>query len=153
MAVGGADPPIGHPPDEVLGLDVDEDRPLDAATRLGQRPVEGLGLDARPREPVEDRADLGIGLLESIEEDPDHRLVRNELAATHVPIRFATQRRARGGSRSQEVTGGEDRHAQRFRQDRRLGPLPRARGSQENDDGHSVAQRAPSVAGRGNLIG
>ena len=61
VAGGPADPAAGHPPDQLLGRDVDEDgdaRP--PASRLGERVVERRGLDVGPREAVEDDAAGGV---------------------------------------------------------------------------------------------
>ena len=126
VAVGGADPAAGHPRDEVLERHVDVAGEVDPPAGLGQRLVEGLGLDLRPREAVEDRPVDGVGRLETVEEDPDDGRVRHELAAAHVPVGLAPERRPgrdrRRAAGRRRSTGTPD-----AREDRRLGPLARAR--------------------------
>ena len=51
----------------------------------------------------------GVGLLEPVEEDADDRVVRNELAAAHVAVGLAAERRAGGDGRPEQVAGREDR--------------------------------------------
>ena len=94
VAVGGADPAVGHALDEVLERDVDVGGAVDAPAGFLERGVERLGLDLRPREAVEDRAGDRIRRLESVEEDAHDGVVRNELAATHVAVRLAPEGRA-----------------------------------------------------------
>jgi len=110
---------------------------LDPTARLAERTVEGDCLDARPREPVEDRPSLGVRLLEALEEDPDHRVVRDELAPAHIPVRLSPERRPGRGRRAKQVTGRQDRHPECPGQDRRLSPLPGPRRPQEHYDGHA----------------
>ena len=145
MAVGRADAAVGHPPDQVLERDVDVAGEVDPPARLGQRGVERLGLDLRPREPVEDRATDAVGRLETVEEDAHDRVVGDELAAAHVPVRLATEGAALGDGGAQQVARGEDRDAEPRRQRRRLGPLPCPRSTQQDDDGHWAANLATSL--------
>ena len=126
MPVRGADPAVRHPLDEVLGRDVDEDRPIDPATGLGEGGIERLGLDLRPREAVEDRAVLRVRLLQAIEEHADDRLVRHELAAAHEAVGLAPEGGAFRDRGPEQVTGSQHRHAEMARQDRRLGSLARS---------------------------
>src|SRR5205823_5953775 len=85
---------------------------------------------------VEDRARRRVGLLETIEEDADDRLVGHELAAAHVAIRLTAQRRALGDGGPKKVARGEHRNTEVRRDDRSLGPFSRSRRTQEDDDGH-----------------
>ena len=115
MAVGRADAAVGHALDEILDRDVDVDGRVDAASGLGERLVERLGLDTGPREAVEDRADDGVGRLEPVEEDAHDRVVGDKLAATHVPVRLAAERRAGRDRGPQEVARGQDGDTERVR--------------------------------------
>ena len=141
VAVGGADAAVGHALDEVLERDVDVGGAVDAASGFGQRGVERLGLDPRPRVAVEDRAVDGVRRLEPIEEDAHDGVVRHELAATHVAVGLASERRAVGDGLPQQVARGEDRDAEPSRQRRRLGALARPRGPQQDDDRHRPTER------------
>ena len=155
MAVGRADPAVRHPPDEVLGGDVDEDRAVDPAAGGGERDVQRLCLDSCPREAVEDCAGLRVGLLEAVEEDPDDRLVRDELAATHEPVGLATEWRAVRHGRAEEVTGREDGHAEMPGEDGSLGALPGPRRPEQDDHRHGTRRwsRAAVEAGRTRDVG
>ena len=139
MAVRGADAPVGHPLDEVLERDVDVARLVDPPSGLGERRVERLGLDLGPREAVEDRAPDGVLRPETVEEDADDGFVRDQLAAAHVAVGLATERRAGGDRGAQQVARCQDRDAEPLRQRRRLRALPGARRPEQDDDGHETA--------------
>ena len=145
MAVGRADPAVGHPPDQVLERDVDVAGEVDPPARLGQRRVERLGLDLRAREPVEDRATDAVGRLETVEEDPHDRVVGHELAAAHVPVGLATEGAPLGDGGTQQIARGKHRDAKSCRERRRLCPLPCPRSAQQDDDGHWAANLATSL--------
>ena len=118
------------------------ERQVDPAAARRERAVERLGLAARPRKPVEDGAARRVGGRQALEEDVDDRLVGHELPAAHVPVGRPTQRRSGRDRGAQQVARREDRHAQALGQDRRLGPLPGARGAEKDDDGHLEPGRA-----------
>ena len=149
VAVGGADPAVGHALDEVLERDVDVGGAVDPASGFRQRGVERLGLDPRPREAVEDRPVDGVRRLEPVEEDAHDGVVRDELTATHVAVGLASERRAVGDGRPQQVARGEDRDTEPGRQRRRLGPLAGPRSAQQDDDRHRRGDLAamPVAAG------
>jgi hypothetical protein len=128
---------------------------------LVERGVERLGLGPCPREPVEDPAAGGVGLLETVEEHADDRVVRHELPAAHVAIRLPPHGGAGGNRRAQEVARREMRQPELRLQQLRLGALPRPGRSEEHQDRHGRAAlradgrssprtRRPAVAG---LIG
>ena len=77
VAVGRADPPVGHPPDQVLERDVDVGGAVDPPAGLGQRarraPRPGPGSAGSRRG---SRRPTASARLEPVEEDPDDRLVR-----------------------------------------------------------------------------
>ena len=146
MPVRGADPAVRHPLHEVLGRHVDEDRPIDPPAGLREGGIERLGLDLCPREAVEDRAVLRIGLLEAIEEDADDRLVGDELAAAHEPVGLAAEGGALRDRRPEQVTGRQHGHAEMARQDRSLGPFPRAGRPKEDDHRHRTRRNIRSDA-------
>ena len=140
MAVGGADPAVCHPLDEVLEGDVDVGGAVDPPAGFFQGGVERLGLDLRPREAIEDGAGDRIRGFESIEEDAHDRVVRNELAATHVAVRLAPEGRAVRNGLTQQVTGSQDRDTEPTRECRGLRPLARPRSAEQDDDGHDRAE-------------
>jgi len=136
VAVGRADPAVRHALDEVLDRHLDVAGSIDAAARLAERAVERLGLDARPWEAVEHGAIGRIGGFEAVEEDAHDGVVGHELAATHVPVSFATERRAGRDGGAEERTRCQDRDTESVGDRRRLGPLPRPRRTQQDDDTH-----------------
>ena len=139
MAVGGADPPIRHPLHEILERDVDVAREVHPASGLGQCIVERLGLDVRAGEAVEDRAAGRVGRLESIEEDADDGLVRDELATTHVSVRLAPERRVLRDRRPQEVAGGQHGDVESLRHRRCLGALSCPGCPEQDEYSHATA--------------
>ena len=115
--------------------------------------VERLRLDARSREAVEDRTARRIGRAQPVEEDADDGVVGDELAAAHEAIGLATERRARGDGRPQEVPRGEHGHAEMAGEDGRLGSLPRSGRPEENDDRHGTRRGSRSSARAGRADG
>ncbi len=138
VAGGPADPAAGHPTDELVGGDLDDDRPVDQATAFGEGLVEGLGLVAVAGETVEDRPALGVAAAESLEEHGDGDLVGDELAALHVTGRLAADGRAVADGRPEQVAGRHVRYAEPRREDRRLGALSGAGGAEEDHHGHRM---------------
>ena len=135
MPVRLADPPAGHPLHEVVERHVDVQGAVDPLALFGQGTVEGLCLGARARKAVEDRA-VGRPAAELVEEDPDDRVVRDQLPATHVAVCLEAERRPGSHGGPKEVARREDRHLEVLGEQRRLRPLPRSRGPQKDDHAH-----------------
>src|SRR6185369_10558882 len=80
-----------------------------------------------------------IGRLEPIEEDAHDGVVGDELAATHVSVRLAPERRPVSHGLAQQVARSEDRDAEPTRECRGLRPLARPRSAEQDDDRHDRA--------------
>ena len=138
VAVGLADPAARHPPDELIGRDIDLERLVDPGAVLVEGTVEGRRLGGRAREAVEDDTVAGVGLGQPVEEHPDRDVVGDQLAALHVSARLETDRAAFPDGRPEQVAGRDVRDGKPLGQDRRLGALAGAGGAQQDQEGHRM---------------
>lgn len=69
-----------------VGLDVDEQRGVEATAHLGQGGVKGHGLGRVAREAVENEALLGVIGVKALGHEVDDELVGDELAVVHVGL-------------------------------------------------------------------
>ncbi len=145
MSVRRADPAVRHALDEGLERDVDVEGAVDATVLGLERDIERHGLDLRPREPVEDRAIQRVGRVQAVQEDPDDRLVRDQLATAHVAVRLAPERRPRRDGGAEQVAGRQHRDPESSGECRGLGALAGTGSPQQDDDHHGRGRRTPSA--------
>ena len=131
-----AEPAPGHPPVDLLAVDLDERGKIDRFASLGQGVVERLRLRAVAREAIEDGADLGVRLVETTEQHPDRDVVRHELPALHEAPRLEADRRTVTDGGPEQVARRDDRDPEALGEHGGLGPLPRTRRSQQDHDLH-----------------
>ena len=131
-AIGAAPAPAEASEDFVVG-DLDQQRGGDLGVLFRQGGVERLGLFGGAREAVEQAAELRVFAVEPIEQHRDRQLVRHQLAALHIALRFHPQLRLVADVFAEHVAGGEVEQSGALGEVDGLGAFARA-GRTEQDD-------------------
>ncbi len=79
---------------------------VDLFAHVGQYLVQGFGLGDGARKAVQNKAFLGIGLLEAILDNADDHLVRDQLAGVHVFLGFFAHFGPLFHRGAQDIAGG-----------------------------------------------
>ena len=114
----------GHPADDLVRGDVDQDGDPDARVARREGLVERPRLHVGPGEAVEDHAAVGVGPAQPVEQQADGDLVGHELARVHVAPGLDAERRPVADGGPEQVAGGHDRDPEPLGKERRLRPLP-----------------------------
>ena len=114
-----AGPAAGHALDDGLIRDLDREGGVDVDAVLLQR----FRLRDGTRHAVEDIPIGTVGLGQTLADDADDDVVRNELAAFHIGFCFQTHGRAVFHGRTQDVAGGNGGNVQLAAEDLSLRSL------------------------------
>ena len=130
-AAAAADAAAGHPLLDHSVVNFNGDHTVDLNAGIHK----GLGLRDRAGHTVEDIPVCTIRLGQTVPDDADDDLVRNQIALVHECLRFETGLRAIPDCFSEDVPGGNGRDPEPLGQDFCLRALPRA-GSSQQDQSH-----------------
>ena len=120
--------------DELLLGHIEQQYGVQRPVQAIEHRIEALGLRHRAYDAVQDRAPGRLRRRERLLHDPEDHVVRDERAGVHEPLGLEPQGCPSLGGRTQDVTSGELRNAERRGQELSLGPLARAGGTQQHDE-------------------
>src|SRR6266576_2460108 len=117
---------LAQPVHQRLPVGLQIEHGIQRALQFGEHRVQGLRLWQGAGEPVKDEAGFGVRLGETVPDDVDDQLVRDQLAAIEVGADALSERRPGLDLRSQDVARGDCRNPVLLRQPGCLGALARA---------------------------
>ncbi len=129
-----ADPSLGETLDEGGGRYAEVQDPVDE-----RDPAERHGLGDVPGKPVQEEAEAGVRMIEPLPEQAEDQIVRDEVARLHVTLGLPTEIGVSRDRGPEEITGGEMRDPELFREARGLGPFARPGRPEEDDAPHRPA--------------
>ena len=77
--------------------------PAEYGRELAELGIEGHGLGGRAREAIQDEPDIGIGLLQTVDNQADDNVVGYKLAGIHVRLRLQAELGAGGNGGAKHV--------------------------------------------------
>src|SRR5512139_2699297 len=123
LAAARAGEAAGDPVDQRILVDGDLDDMVELHAPAVEQPLERRGLGSGAGKTVEDEAALHVRLLESVGEDADDDLVRNEIPGIHYGLGLESDLGLGGDRCAKHISGRELHHPPIGFEPARLGPL------------------------------